>query len=63
MEAQSYGNQKPKPDSLEREMKCEPKIIFNGDCDHEYVHDYIDSEGKKHYQCVRCPMGRFNLGE
>lgn len=36
-----------------------PKIIHDGECDHEWEDLGFDPEGKGQVKCRKCPMGRY----
>lgn len=35
------------------------KTVQDGKCEHDFMDDYIDAEGKQHQQCAKCMQGRW----
>jgi hypothetical protein len=53
-------NHSESSDNSEKVIVCKPKTVSDGSkCDHEFVQDYIDAEGKIHEQCSKCWQGRW----
>lgn len=59
-EDQEVSKQKdtqPEPEP-ERVLKCQPVVINDPNCKHEWVYAFEDSEGFVNERCTKCPFGR-----